>query len=58
MQRKECLSEEFDLPLRRTTDWLDDLEFVASVNKHLEVVHPELVGKYTPEEMLSRAEEV
>lgn len=36
----------------------DDLEFVASVNKHLEVVHPELVGKYTPEEMLSRAEEV
>jgi hypothetical protein len=36
----------------------NDSEFVECVNKHLEVVHPDLVGKYTPEEMLSRAQDV
>jgi hypothetical protein len=35
-----------------------DEEFVQSVNAHFEKAHPEMVGKYSPEQMLSRAQDV
>jgi hypothetical protein len=35
-----------------------DDEFVSSVNAHFETAHPEMSGKYTPEQILSRAQEV
>jgi hypothetical protein len=35
-----------------------DDEFVANVNAHLNSAHPEMGGKYTDEQILSRAEEV
>jgi hypothetical protein len=35
-----------------------DEEFVAKVNEHLEAAHPEMAGHYSPEQILSRAEEV
>jgi hypothetical protein len=34
-----------------------DDDFVASVNQHMESAHPEMAGKYTPEQILSRAQE-
>ena len=33
-----------------------DDEFVASVNQHMETAHPEMAGKYTREQILSRAQ--
>jgi hypothetical protein len=35
-----------------------DQEFIDSVNKHFETAHPEMAGKYTSEQILSRAQEV
>ena len=35
-----------------------DEEFVAAVNAHLTTAHPEMSGKYTDEQILSRAQEV
>jgi predicted small metal-binding protein len=35
-----------------------DDEFVASVNQHMDSAHPEMAGKYTPEQILSRAQTV
>lgn len=35
-----------------------DEEFVEAVNAHFAAAHPEMSGKYTPEQMLSRAQEV
>ena len=35
-----------------------DEEFVAAVNEHLATAHPEMAGKYTAEQILSRAQEV
>jgi hypothetical protein len=35
-----------------------DQDFIDSVNKHFETAHPEMAGKYTPEQILSRAQEV
>jgi hypothetical protein len=35
-----------------------DQEFIDSVNQHFEAAHPEMAGKYTPEQMLSRAQEI
>jgi predicted small metal-binding protein len=35
-----------------------DEEFVEKITAHIESAHPELAGKYTPEQMLSRAREV
>jgi hypothetical protein len=32
-------------------------EFVAAVNQHMEAAHPEMAGKYTPEQILSRAQD-
>lgn len=34
-----------------------DQDFVDAVNKHFAEVHPELSGKYTAEQILSRAQE-
>jgi hypothetical protein len=34
-----------------------DDEFVAAVNAHLDSAHPEMAGKYTEEQILSRAQE-
>ena len=33
-----------------------DEEFVANVNAHLSKAHPEMAGKYTDEQILSRAQ--
>jgi hypothetical protein len=35
-----------------------DREFIESVNKHFEAAHPEMAGKYTDEQILSRAQNV
>lgn len=35
-----------------------DDEFVRSVNEHMSEAHPEMAGKYTDEQILSRAQEV
>jgi hypothetical protein len=35
-----------------------DQEFIVNVNEHLDSAHPEMAGKYTPEQILSRAQEV
>jgi hypothetical protein len=35
-----------------------DDEFVTAVNDHLSSAHPEMGAKYTPEQILSRAQEV
>jgi hypothetical protein len=40
--------------LRGTTDQ----EFVESVNNHFETAHPDMIGKYTSEQIISRAQEV
>ncbi|MEV4418739.1 DUF1059 domain-containing protein [Patulibacter sp. NPDC049589] len=34
-----------------------DDEFVQSVNEHMSAAHPEMAGKYTDEQILSRAQE-
>jgi hypothetical protein len=34
-----------------------DQDFVDAVNKHFETAHPEMSGKYTPEQILSRAQD-
>jgi hypothetical protein len=34
-----------------------DAEFIADVNKHFEAAHPQLSGKYSDEQILSRATE-
>lgn len=34
-----------------------DDEFVRSVNEHMSEAHPEMAGKYTDEQILSRAQE-
>jgi hypothetical protein len=34
-----------------------DEEFIAAVNEHLSSAHPEMAGKYTDEQILSRAQE-
>jgi predicted small metal-binding protein len=34
-----------------------DEEFVENVNRHLQESHPDMAGKYTPEQILSRAQE-
>lgn len=33
-----------------------DEQFVANVNQHLSTAHPEMAGKYTDEQILSRAQ--
>jgi hypothetical protein len=35
-----------------------DDEFVVSINEHMATAHPEMAGKYTREQILSRAQEV
>jgi hypothetical protein len=35
-----------------------DQEFIDSVNEHFVAAHPEMSGKYTAEQILSRAQEV
>jgi hypothetical protein len=35
-----------------------DEAFVTNVNEHLSTAHPEMGGKYTDEQILSRAQEV
>ncbi len=35
----------------------NDEQFVAAVNAHMETAHPEMAGKYTNEQILSRASE-
>jgi hypothetical protein len=35
-----------------------DQDFVDSVNAHMDTKHPEMAGKYTPEQILSRAQTV
>jgi hypothetical protein len=35
-----------------------DDDFVAAVNQHMDTAHPEMAGKYTPEQILSRAQQV
>ena len=42
---------------QQVTGETDD-EFVANVNEHLNSAHPEMAGKYDPEQILSRAQEV
>lgn len=34
-----------------------DDEFVSAVEAHMSATHPEMAGKYTPEQILSRAQE-
>jgi hypothetical protein len=34
-----------------------DEEFITNVNEHLSSAHPEMAGKYTDEQILSRAQE-
>jgi len=41
-------------PLRGETD----AEFLESVKTHFDEAHPEMAGKYSDEQMLSRAQEV
>ena len=45
-------------PCGETLTGETDEDFVESVNKHFEAAHPEMAGKYTPEQILSRAQEV
>jgi len=35
-----------------------DAEFIANVNEHLSTTHPKMAGKYTDEQILSRAQEI
>ena len=35
-----------------------DADYVETVTKHVEKVHPELIGKYSAEDMLSRAQQL
>ena len=44
-------------PCGQTITGESDDAFVENVNKHMEASHPEMVGKYTPEQILSRAQE-
>jgi hypothetical protein len=44
-------------PCGETLSGETDDEFVAAVNQHFETVHPEMAGKYTTEQILSRAQE-
>jgi hypothetical protein len=44
-------------PCGETLSGANDQEFIDYVKMHLETSHPDLVGKYTPEAMLSRAQE-
>lgn len=34
-----------------------DQDFVVAVNQHLQTAHPEMSGKYTDEQILSRAQD-
>lgn len=45
-------------PCGTTLNGDTDDEFVASVNEHFAAAHPEMSGKYTAEQILSRAQEV
>jgi hypothetical protein len=44
-------------PCGETLSGATDDEFVASVNEHMNTAHPEMAGKYTPEQILSRAQQ-
>ena len=44
-------------PCGETLSGETDDDFVASVNQHMATAHPEMAGKYTPEQILSRAQE-
>jgi hypothetical protein len=44
-------------PCGETLSGDTDDQFVASVNQHMDAAHPEMAGKYTPEQILSRAQE-
>lgn len=45
-------------PCGATLTGATDEEFVDSVNQHFAEAHPEMSGKYTAEQILSRAQEV
>ena len=44
-------------PCGATLSGETDDEFVAAVNAHMGDAHPEMAGKYTDEQILSRAQE-
>jgi hypothetical protein len=54
---KENLMKTMTCPCGETLTGDTDDEFVTSVNQHMDTAHPEMAGKYTPGQILSRAQE-
>jgi hypothetical protein len=58
VQAEENAMKTMTCPCGEALNAYTDDEFVAVVNQHMEKAHPEMAGKYTPEQILSRAQEV
>jgi len=58
MSAKGLRMKTMTCPCGETLTGETDEDFVESVNKHFEAAHPEMAGKYTREQILSRAQEV
>lgn len=55
--RKESYMKTLTCPCGEALRGDTDEEFVASVNEHFAAAHPQLSGKYTDEQILSRAQD-